>query len=146
MTIGRLIGSVRGVGLGPALLVLLLSVRVATAAAVECHHELADAAHAHAHIQETLKLEAAELGGELCLIEDHPALTPETAQDHDGPHLNTPCPFFKSPVALADVTIEPTAQNLSFSRVVRVYDDRRAEAGALPVGYNPRAPPVVALG
>ncbi|MBC7181504.1 MAG: hypothetical protein H5U14_15645, partial [Roseovarius sp.] len=49
----------RGVGFGPALLVLLLSVRVATAAAVDCQHELADAARTHLHVQEQIKLEAA---------------------------------------------------------------------------------------
>ena len=127
----------RGVGLGPALLVLLLSVRVATAAAVDCQHELADAARSNLHVQEQIKLEAAALGGELCLVEEHPGAlsTPAAEAEHDGPHLNTPCPFFKSQAA-----------HFSFSRVVRVFDDMRAAAGDLPAGYSPRAPPVVALG
>ena len=99
-------------------------------------------------MQEQIKLEAAALGGALCLVEEHPgALTAPTAEaDHDGPHLNTPCPFFKSQAALTDVTIAPIAREHRFSRVVRMFDDMRAAAGDLPAGYSPRAPPVVALG
>ncbi|WP_454267618.1 hypothetical protein [Roseovarius sp. MBR-51] len=148
MTFRRLLRGLRGVGLGPALLVLLLSVRVATATAVDCQHELADASRSYSHAQESIKLEAAALGGELCLVEEHPGAltTPAAEAAHDGPHLNTPCPFFKSKVALTDLVIAPVARDLSFSRVVRVYDDMRAAAGDLPAGYSPRAPPVVALG
>lgn len=150
MTFRRLQRGLRGAGLGPALLVLLLGVRVATAAAVDCHHELAGVARAQSHTQELIKLEAAALGGELCLVEEQSeALSlpaSETATEHDRAHLNTPCPFFKSPLALTDIVIAPQAQNLVFSRVVRVFDDMRVEAGNLPGGYNPRAPPVVALG
>lgn len=137
-----------GVGLGPALLILLLSVRVATAAAVECQHELASAARLQSHSQEQIKLEAADLGGELCLIEELPGAlnTPAAEADHDGPHLNTPCPFFKSQAALTDVIIAPEALDIRFSHVVRVFDDMRAAAGDLPAGYSSRAPPVVALG
>ncbi|EAQ24113.1 hypothetical protein ROS217_11251 [Roseovarius sp. 217] len=148
MTFRRLWRGLRGVGLGPALLILLVSVRVATAAAVDCQHELAYASRSHLHVQEQIKLEAAALGGELCLIEDHPAAltTPAAEAAHDGPHLNTPCPFFKSQVALTDLAIAPVARDLSFSRVVRVYGDMRAAVGDLPTGYSPRAPPLVALG
>ncbi|MAO00489.1 MAG: hypothetical protein CMN18_05120 [Roseovarius sp.] len=148
MRFGRWMRRLRGVGLGPALLVLLLSVRVATAAAVDCQHELADAARSNLHVQEQIKLEAAALGGELCLVEEHPGAlsTPAAEAEHDGPHLNTPCPFFKSQAALTEVRIAPEARHFSFSRVVRVFDDMRAAAGDLPAGYSPRAPPVVALG
>lgn len=148
MKFGRWMRRLSGVGLGPAILILLLSVRVATAAAVDCQHELASAARLQGHAQEQIKLEAAALGGELCLIEEHPGAltTPAAEAEHSGPHLNTPCPFFKSQATLTDVAITPEARDISFSRVVRVFDDMRVAAGDLPAGYSPRAPPVVALG
>ncbi|MFU8777720.1 MAG: hypothetical protein ACNA7M_08620 [Roseovarius sp.] len=148
MAFGRWTRRVREAGIGPALLVLLLSVRVATAAAVDCQHELANAAQSHLHAQERIKLEVAALGGELCLVEDRPGArdTPAAAAEHDRPHLNTPCPFFKSQATLTEASIAPEARNLRFSRVVHVFGDMRVAAGDLPAGYSPRAPPVVAMG
>ena len=52
----------REVRLDPANLVLLLSVRVATAAAVECRHELANAARAAEAVEESLRIETRALG------------------------------------------------------------------------------------
>ncbi|MBW4974867.1 hypothetical protein KZZ08_14630 [Roseovarius mucosus] len=147
MIFGRWMRRRKRVGFAPALLVLLLSVRVATAAAVDCQHELADAAQAHHHAQDLLKIEAIALGGALCLVEENPGalVAPPAEAKHDSPHLNTPCPFFKSPVVLMDVTIALIAREHSFSRVVRVYDDMRAAVDDLPIAYSPRAPPVVAV-
>ena len=74
MIFGRWMRRRKRVGFAPALLVLLLSVRVATAAAVDCQHELADAAQAHHHAQDRLKIEAIALGGALCLGEENPGV------------------------------------------------------------------------
>ena len=41
MKIGRIIKAINALGMVPALLVLLLALRVAAAAALECQHELA---------------------------------------------------------------------------------------------------------
>ena len=138
----------RKVGVAPALLILLLSVRVATAAAVDCQHELADAARAAERAQEALRVEALALGGELCLVEDHAAEPgpTEAAHDHDGPHLGTPCPFFKSPAALTDIVVDPAARIVAFSCITARTDVPRAAAQAPCAAYSPRAPPLPAQG
>ena len=138
----------RKVGVAPALLILLLSVRVATAAAVDCQHELADAARAAERAQEALRIEAQNLGGELCLVEDHAAEPDptEAAHDHDGPHLSTPCPFFKSPAALTDLSVDPAARIMAFSYIAARTDVPCAAAQTRCAAYSPRAPPLPAQG
>ena len=145
MSIRALMAGLRKIGVAPALLVLLLSVRVATAAAVECQHELADAARAAERAQEALRIEALALGGELCLVEEYPAQPgpAESAHDHDGPHLSTPCPFFKSPVALADAVPGPAVRNVAFSRLAPLTDAACPEAQAPVAAYSARAPPPI---
>jgi hypothetical protein len=128
--------------LGPALLVLLLSVRVATAAAVACQHDLADAARAAERAQEALRIEAAALGGELCLAEDAPAHG--TDHDQDGPHLSSPCPFFKSPVTLVTVTTDATPHEASVSPLWQSLTDQRPHSEAPWTSYQSRAPPHMA--
>ncbi|MDZ7710780.1 MAG: hypothetical protein U5K36_12490 [Roseovarius sp.] len=130
--------------MAPAILVLLLGVRVATAAAVECQHELADAAHAAERAQEALRAETLALGGELCLYATgDPA---ETAQQDGAPHLTSPCPFFKSPLALAGIVTDATARIVSFSPLAPVTSVPASDAQAPRAAYSPRAPPRVALG
>jgi len=137
----------RKVGVAPALLILLFGVRVATAAAVECQHELADAARAAERAQEALRVEALALGGELCLVEDAAQPGPaDAAHDHDGPHLGTPCPFFKSPAALTDVSVDPAVRIVAFSYITARPDAPCAIAQAPCAAYSPRAPPLSAQG
>lgn len=138
----------RKVGVAPALLIVLLSVRVATAAAVDCQHELADAARAAERAQEALRIEALALGGELCLVEDHAAEPDptEAAHDHDGTHLSTPCPFFKSPAALTDLSVDPAARIIAFSYIAARTDVPCAAAQTRCAAYSPRAPPLSAQG
>lgn len=126
--------------LGPALLVLMLSVRVATAAAVECQHELASAARAADSAQESLRLETLALGGDLCLFEDASA----SAGDENGPHLTSPCPFFKSPVALTEITTDPDPHEASVSRLWQGLAEQRADRDAPWTAYQSRAPPRMA--
>ncbi|MFB9148598.1 hypothetical protein [Roseovarius ramblicola] len=123
----------------PALLVLLLGVRVATAAAVECQHELADAARAAERTQEARLAEVVALGGELCLYAT--GAPSDNAQQEDGPHLSTPCPFFKSPVALTDAAPDPAARIVAFSRLSPLTGAACPEAQARAAAYNARAPP-----
>jgi len=123
----------------PALLVLLLGVRVATAAAVDCQHELADAARAAERAQEARLVEVQALGGELCLYAD--AAPSEAAETEDAHHLSTPCPFFKSPVALADAAPDPAARIVAFSRLAPLTDAACPEAQAPVAAYSARAPP-----
>jgi len=148
MSIRALMAGLRKIGVAPALLVLLLSVRVATAAAVECQHELADAARAAERAQEALRIEALALGGELCLVEEYPAQPgpAESAHDHDGPHLSTPCPFFKSPAALTDISVDPAARIVAFSYITARTDAPCAAAQTPCAAYSPRAPPLPAQG
>ena len=148
MSIRALMAGLRKIGVAPALLVLLLSVRVATAAAVECQHELADAARAAERAQEALRVEAQHLGGELCLVEEYPAQPnpTEAAHDHDGPHLSTPCPFFKSPAALTDLSVDPAARLIAFSYIAARADAPCAAAQTPCAAYSPRAPPLPAQG
>lgn len=130
MKIGRIIKAIKGVGLFPALLIILLTLRVAGAAAVECQHELAAQAaqaKAAAHAQHS----------------DHP---PGQTDKHEAHHLSTPCPFFKTAGALPDCNIDPDATNLVYSRTHVPSDDFRAAAGDLPAAYSSRAPPASALG
>lgn len=141
---GRWPRKARELGLGPALLILLLSVRVATAAAVDCQHELAESARSHIEAQELIKAEAMALGGDLCLV-DAPSTdraTPASEAAHDGPHLHTPCPFFQPQAVLTEVRIAPEARQFSFSRAPFVFDDMRAGTDDLPAAYSPRAPPM----
>jgi hypothetical protein len=126
--------------LGPALLVLLLSVRVATAAAVECQHELANAARAVDSAQESLRLETLALGGDLCLFEDASA----RAGDGNGPHLTSPCPFFKSPVVLTEITTDADPHEANVSRLWQGLAEQRAGRDAPWTAYQSRAPPLVA--
>jgi len=135
----RIAGMTKG-RVAPALLVLLLGVRVATAAAVDCHHELADAARAAERAQEALKAEALALGGELCLYAAGAAPS-ETAEQEDGAHPGTPCPFFKSPAALADTVGEAASRTVAFSRLVPLTDAACPEAQAPCAAYSARAPP-----
>lgn len=135
------------VGIAPTLLVLLLSVRVATAAAVECQHSLADAARLAALAQQSLKVETTELGGGLCVINEPLATTPQAkAEGETGSHLRTPCPFFKSPALENTCAIDPAARPMSFTHVVTRHENMRVSAGDLPAAYSSRAPPVPALG
>ncbi len=135
------------VGIAPTLLVLLLSVRVATAAAVECQHSLADAARLAALAQQSLWVETTELGGELCVTSGQLATTSQaTAEVETSPHLNTPCPFFKSPALENSCAIDPTARAMAFTQIVMRHHDMRVAAGDLPAAYSSRAPPVPALG
>src|SRR6056297_3597572 len=145
MSIRALMAGLRKIGVAPALLVLLLSVRVATAA---CQHELADAARAAERAQEALRVEALALGGELCLVEEYPAQPgpTESAHDHDGPHLSTPCPFFKSPAALTDISVDPAARIVAFSYITARTDAPCAAAQTPCAAYSPRAPPLPAQG
>ncbi|SEM27942.1 hypothetical protein SAMN04488077_103248 [Roseovarius tolerans] len=148
LSIRALMAGLRKVGVAPALLIVLLSVRVATAAAVDCQHELADAARAAERAQEALRIEALALGGELCLVEDHAAEPDptEAAHDHDGPHLSTPCPFFKSPAALTDLSVDPAARIMAFSYIAARTDVPCAAAQTRCAAYSPRAPPLPAQG
>jgi hypothetical protein len=143
MSIRARIAGMIGGRWAPALLVLLLSVRVATAAAVECQHELASAARAAERAQEALRVEAQALGGELCLVD---AQQPAAAQDHGEHHLSTPCPFFKSPVTLPGIVKDAAARDVTFSRLVPVADMPATDAQAPRAAYSPRAPPVAAPG
>ncbi|GAW34543.1 hypothetical protein RA2_01593 [Roseovarius sp. A-2] len=148
LSIRALMAGLRKVGVAPALLIVLLSVRVATAAAVDCQHELADAARAAERAQEALRIEALALGGELCLVEENPAqpAPTEAAHDHDGPHLGTPCPFFKSPAALTDISVDPAARIVTFSYISARTDVPGAAAQIPCAAYSPRAPPLTAQG
>ncbi|PIV78890.1 MAG: hypothetical protein COW54_07145 [Rhodobacteraceae bacterium CG17_big_fil_post_rev_8_21_14_2_50_63_15] len=147
MMIARLIRRVRVVGIAPTLLVLLLTVRVATATAVECQHSLADAARLAALADQGLMIEATELGGGLCVTNEHLATAPQTkAEGETGPHLSTPCPFFKSPALENSCAIDPADRPLAFTPVVTRYENMRVAAGDLPAAYSSRAPPVSALG
>ena len=139
----RIAGLAKG-RLGPALLVLLLGVRVATAAAVDCQHELADAARAAERAQEALRAETLALGGELCLYATGDPAT--TAQQDGAPHLTAPCPFFKSPLALPDIVYDSAARDVTFSRLSPVTGVPATDAQAPRADYNPRAPPQAALG
>jgi len=136
---------VRQVGLAPALFVLLISVRVATAAAVECQHELAVAARAGDRAQAAFQIEAEALGGALCLVEEHAApAQPEptgTARDPEGPHLTSPCPFFKSPANLTAIVSGAVPHRAVLLWTVRGLGDQRLEAGAAPAAFHPRGPP-----
>jgi hypothetical protein len=118
----------------------MLSVRVATAAAVECQHELASAARAADSAQESLRLETLALGGDLCLFEDASA----SAGDENGPHLTSPCPFFKSPVALTEITTDPDPHEASVSRLWQGLAEQRADRDAPWTAYQSRAPPRMA--
>ncbi len=138
--LARIAGMTRG-RVAPALLVLLLGVRVATAAAVDCQHELASAARAAEQAQEALRKEAAVLGGKLCRVEAGTA----TAHEETGPHLYPPCPFFKSPVTLPSITTNATARNLAFSWLVPAIGGPAIRAQAPRAAYSPRAPPRVTL-
>jgi len=128
----------------PALLVLLLGVRVATAAAVDCQHELADAARSAERAQEARLAEVAALGGELCLYAV--GAPSETAEQEDGPHPGTPCPFFKSPATLTDMVPDPAARIVAFSRLAPFTDAACPEAQAPAIAYSARAPPVSVRG
>ena len=133
----RLAGASKG-RLGLALLVLLLGVRVATAAAVECQHELADAARAADHAQQAGLAEIRALGGALCLVE---AEQPAAAQDSDPLHLTSPCPFFKSPLALPDIVTESAARIVAFSRLTPIGAGPATDAQGPRAAYSSRAPP-----
>lgn len=142
MRIDMIIPILRRVRLIPALLVLLLGVRVATAAAVECQHELNASARSAAEAQAELRLEAVRLGGELCLVVDK-----TTAEDvHDGPHLSTPCPFFKSPVTLTGIVDEAPPRPVIFVQLAHLDADFRASLPVIATAYSARAPPVAGLG
>tara|TARA_Y100001933_G_scaffold175957_1_gene174423 strand:+ start:2198 stop:2641 length:444 start_codon:yes stop_codon:yes gene_type:complete len=130
----------REVRLDPANLVLLLSVRVATAAAVECRHELANAARAAEAVEESLRIETRALGGELCLVED----APSASGDETGPHLGSPCPFFKSPIDLPEIVADAEPRDAAASHVRPGLVARRAASDAPRALYRPRAPPVPA--
>lgn len=138
MRIDKISLTLRRCRLVPALLVLLLGVRVATAAAVDCQHELNAAARSAAEAQSELRLEALRLGGELCLVAEDAVVE----NGHDGPHLSTPCPFFKSPVTLTGTMDEVPPQPVRFARLARVYADFRTGLPAVRRAYSPRAPPV----
>jgi len=130
MKIGRIINAIKALGMLPAFLVVLLVLRVAASAAVECQHELAaQAAQAKvaAHAQHS----------------DH---NPGQTDKHEAHHVFTPCPFFKTAGVLPDCNIDPDATNLVYSRTHVPNDDFRAAAGDLPAAYSSRAPPVSALG
>lgn len=134
----RLAGMAKG-KIAPALMVLLLGVRVATAAAVECQHELADAARAAERAQEARLAEVVALGGELCLYAtDAPS---DTAEQEGGPHLSAPCPFFKSPAALTDTAPDAAVRIVAFSRLAPLTDAACPEAQTLHTAYSARAPP-----
>ncbi len=139
----RIAGMAKG-RVAPALLVLLLGVRVATAAAVECQHELADAARAAERAQEARLAEVIALGGALCLYAV--GAPSDTAEQEDRPHLNAPCPFFKSPVTLTDTGPDPAARIVAFSRLAPLSDAGCPEAQAPVAAYNARAPPPLARG
>jgi len=130
----------REMRLGPALLVLLLSVRVATAAAVECQHELANAARAADSAQESLRLETLALGGGLCLFEDASA----RAGDENGPHLTSPCPFFKSPVDLPEIVTDAEPHDAVVSHLRLGLVAQRSASDAPRASYQSRAPPFMA--
>ncbi|WP_297772789.1 hypothetical protein [uncultured Roseovarius sp.] len=150
MRLTRIIKGMSNLRIAPALLVLLLGVRVATAAAVDCQHDLADAARSAEFNQQKLLREATELGGELCLTDDAvarvPAQTSEAAHEHDGPSLKTPCPFFKSPAALTQAVVGVDARSVTFTLITPAYGDMRAAAGNFPAGYCSRAPPITTKG
>lgn len=146
-----LISGLRRIGIAPAILVVLLSIRVATAAAVECQHSLAEAARLAAQAQQSLRLEAAARGDALCLTEDTQQTTRSggsrvAAGGETGPHLNTPCPFFNSPVLDHCCAIGPAVRPVTFTQVVARPLDLWIAAGNLPAAYSSRAPPLRALG
>lgn len=120
------------------LLVLLLTVRVASAAAVECQHDLATAERTLADTKAQVLAEVLALGGELCLVDG----TDSAAPNHDEPHLFTPCPFFKSPAALTDISTPTLSQSLRFYHADFTYRDLHIEVAKLPAAFSPRAPPV----
>lgn len=139
---GRIAGGRKG-RLGLALLVLLLGVRVATAAAVNCQHEMTKAANAADRAQEARLVEVRALGGALCLVEaEHPA----AAQDRDTQHLTSPCPFFKSPLALPATGADSAARIVAFSRLTPVDALPATDTQAPRAAYSPRAPPVAGSG
>jgi hypothetical protein len=144
MGIRARIAGMSGGMIAPALLVLLLCTRVATAAAIDCHHELADAARAAERAQAVLKAEAVALGGELCLYDA--AAAPEAVDEEGGHHLNTPCPFFKSPAALAASTTESAARIVAWSVLSSLDEATCPEAQTPCSAYSARAPPVSAWG
>ena len=127
MKIGRIISAIKGVGTFPALLVLLLALRVAAAPAIECQHELAAQA-----AQAKTAAHAQHMDGGQVPSDKH--------------HLYTPCPFFTAAGVLPDCGAEPDATDLVYSRTRVQSDDFRVAAGALPAAYSPRAPPRSALG
>jgi len=139
----RIAGMAKG-RVAPALLVLLLGVRVATAAAVDCHHELADAARAAERAQEARLAEVVALGVELCLYAT--GAPSETAEQEDGQHLSTPCPFFKSPAALADTGGENSARIVAYSILSPLTGATCPEAQAPCTAYSARAPPLATRG
>ena len=133
----RIAGGSKG-RLGLALLVLLLGVRVATAAAVDCQHEMAKATTAADRAQEARLVEVRALGGALCLVE---AEQPAASQDHDTPHLTSPCPFFKSPLALPDIVTDSAARIVAFSRLTPIDAGPATDAQGPRAAYSSRAPP-----
>jgi len=120
------------------LLVLLLTVRVASAAAVECQHDLAAADRTLADTKAQVLAEVLALGGELCLVDGTASAEP----NHDEPHLFTPCPFFKSPAALTDIATSTLSQPLRFYHADFTYLDLHIEVADIPAAFSPRAPPV----
>ena len=130
MKIGRIIKEINALGMVAALLVLLLALRVAAAAALECQHELAAQA-----AQAKITAHAQHMGD-----------GPTPSAKHDKHHLYTPCPFFTAAGVLPDCGAEPDATDLVYSRTHVKSDDFRVAAGALPAAYSPRAPPGLALG
>ncbi|SLN75012.1 hypothetical protein ROG8370_03727 [Roseovarius gaetbuli] len=127
MKVGRIINAIKGVGTFPALLVLLLALRVVAAPAIECQHELAAKA-----AQAKTAAHAQHMDGGQVPSDKH--------------HLYTPCPFFTAARVLPDCGAEPDATNLVYSRTRVQSDDFRVAAGALPAAYSPRAPLGSALG
>lgn len=141
MNMRAVMTGMRQAGLGPALLVLLLGVRVATAAAVACQHELADAAHAAARVQAERQIAAEAFGGALCLGEEADHAAPAPDPEAQGPHLTSPCPFFKSPANLTAIVTGATPHRAALLWTVRDLADQSLEAGAAPAAYHPRGPP-----
>ena len=141
-SLGQL-AEVRKPGALPVLLVLLILLRVATAAAVECQHALAETARAADRAQEARRIDAIELGGVLCLdgaAGTQSSLADDT-RDRGVPHLDTPCPFFNSPVLLADAVIDPVTRPVVHDRLVAILADQRRAGRLSRTPYNPRAPP-----
>ena len=68
------------------------------------------------------------------------ALADDT-RDRGAPHLDTPCPFFKSPVLLADVVVDPVTRPVVHERLAAILADQRRAGRLAQTLYNPRAPP-----